>query len=205
MSRRGVYPKPVYDDPYGGYRENLYDIFTYTNIVSDQFSITMNEGRRRIEGFMLAFTDSNGQPVFLDDVDSMMKVEIVHRGMPVFVSMDNKTYYTRTEQSKNNMHPNAALWTYRYPTNATLCLSFSLKHEYTEAFTLHVNMFYMQNPQPYPALSDVIDNAISNDMENTCNSKNLLAPGYVTWMVRLQYPCSSMSSKCSGNEYPYAY
>ena len=166
----------------------LYDIITYYDICIPCFNVAINTCNKRIEGFILTFVDECGFPICFDDCESYMSVEILTECGPRLVACDNKRFYTYTEQTNNCMPINTALWTFRYPTSATLLLSFRLKHCYMNRIRLNINMFYGQYKYPQKNLGIVVCNAIESDRYSPC-VKDPCYPGYVGWMVSLQECC----------------
>jgi len=166
----------------------LYDIITYYDICIPCFNVAINTCNKRIEGFILTFVDECGFPICFDDCESYMSVEILTECGPRLVTCDNKIFYTYTEQHNNCMPLNTALWTLRYPTSATLLLSFRLKHCYMNRIRLNINMFYGQNKCPEEKLGPVVCNAIESDKYTPC-VKDSCYPGYVGWMVSLKECC----------------
>ena len=182
----------------------LYEIITYPHISIPCFNVIINTHNRRIEGFILNFVDDCGVPICFDNYESFMSVEILTECGPRLVSCENKIYYTYTEQSNNCMPINPALWTYRYPTSATLRLSFRLRHCYTRSLHLNINMFYGQNQCPHEKLGPVIDNAIRSDNQNHC-VEDPCYPGYVSWMVSQRECCDDGYIQRSSDDYPYGH
>ena len=180
----------------------LYEIITYPNICIPCFNVIINTDNRRIEGFILNFVDDCGQPICFNDYESFMSVEILTECGPRLVSCENKIYYTYTEQANNLMPINPALWTYRYPTSATLLLAFRLNHCYTSRIHLNINMFYGQNICPHETLGPVIDNAIMSDKRSHCVADPCY-PGYVSWMVSQRENCDDGYRQHSPDDYPY--
>jgi len=180
----------------------LYEIITYPHICIPCFNVTINPCNRRIEGFILNFVDDCGVPICFDDYESFMSIEILTECGPRLVSCENKIYYTYTEQANNCMPINPALWTYQYPTSATLRLSFRLRHCYMRNIHLNINMFYGQNQCPHEKLGSVIDNAIRSDKCNHC-VEDPCYPGYVSWMVSQRENCDDGYKQHSPDDYPY--
>lgn len=179
----------------------LYEINTYHDICLYDFSVVINNNKRGIEGFWLAFVDQCGHPVCFDDYETFMSIEVLDCCNSKLISCNDKTYYTYTEQANNCLPINPALWTYRYPTNARLRLSFRLCHRYTYPISLFVNVFYRQYKCPRPVLEPVINNAIQSDLYNHC-VKDPYYPGYVTWMSCLRENCPCKEPDGESNDYP---
>lgn len=150
-----------------------------------EFSVTINCDHFPIEGFILAFVDNYGNPILFDESESYMSVEILKCSCAQLVACHDKCYYTYVEQEENCMPINSALWTFRYPTSATLRLAFRLKPIYRTPMNLHINMFYGQHEKPQCTLGPVVSNAICEDQTRKC-VKTPDCPGFVTWMVELQ-------------------
>ena len=151
----------------------------------NEFSVVINCSNLPIEGFILAFVDNYGNPILFDEAESYMSVEILKCPCTQLVACHNKCYYTYTEQEENCMPINPALWTFRYPTSATLRLAFRLKPVYRTPMNLHINMFYGQHEKPQCTLGPVVSHAICEDQSRKC-TKTPDCPGFVSWMVELQ-------------------
>ena len=179
----------------------LYETLTYPDICYPNFNVVINQCNRYIEGFLLTFLDTCGDPICFDDYESYMSIETLTGCGAHLVSCDNKIYYTYTEQAKNYMPINPALWTYHYPTTDALRLAFDLKKTQNQPTTLMIIMFYTQGKTPQHTLEPVINHAVHTDLSNQC-VRDPYTPGHIAWMLNLVEPSSCNGGADETSGYP---